>query len=220
MKKNKDWVGNTKSVYATLGASNHAVDSDREENDFYATDPTTLTPLLQKEKLNHHIWECACGQGHLAKELIKNGYEVKSTDLINRGYGVGGVDFLSEKTKFDGDILTNPPYKYALEFVEHALELINVGSKVIMFLKLQFLEGQERRRLFDTMQLKKVYVFSKRQMCVKNGEFTNSGCSAVAYCWFVWEKGFKGLPTLDWLDNIKKTTNQTNIFDFGVEINN
>ena len=109
----------------------------------------------------------------------------------------GGVDFLSQKTKFDGDILTNPPYKYALEFVEKALELINVGNKVIMFLKLQFLEGQERRRLFDTMQLKKVYVFSKRQQCAKNGVFT--GSSAVAYAWFVWEKGYHNLPQLEWI---------------------
>lgn len=109
----------------------------------------------------------------------------------------GGVDFLQDKNIFNGDILTNPPYKYALEFVEHALELIPKGNKVIMFLKLQFLEGQERRRLFDTMQLSKVYVFSKRQQCAKNGIF--SGSSAVAYAWFVWIKGYNDSPIIEWI---------------------
>lgn len=125
------------------------------------------------------------------------GYKVKATDLIDRNYGEYGIDFLKTNLEFKGDILTNPPYKYAQEFVEHSLELINDGSKVIMFLKLTFLEGQQRRRLFDTMQLKKIYVFSKRQQCAKNGVFT--GSSAVAYAWFVWVKGYKGLPKVEWI---------------------
>ena len=45
---------------------------------------------------------------------------------------------------WDGDILTNPPYKYAKEFIEHAMTIIPDGRKVFMFLKLQFLEGKAR----------------------------------------------------------------------------
>ena len=51
---------------------------------------------------------------------------------------------------FNGDIITNPPYKYAKEFVEKALEVIPKGNKVAMFLKLQFLEGKARRKMFET----------------------------------------------------------------------
>lgn len=144
---------------------------------------------------------------------MQKGYNVKSTDLIYRGFGQGGIDFLNQTEIFSGDILTNPPYKYAQEFVEHALDLINAGSKVIMFLKLTFLEGQERRRLFDTKQLKKVYVFSKRQQCAKNGIFT--GSSAVAYAWYVWEKGFKGQPIIEWVDDVinEENNNQLGIYD-------
>lgn len=140
------------------------------------------------------------GGGHLSKELEKNGYNVISTDIVDRGYGKGGIDFLKQTKKFDGDIITNPPYKFALEFVEKALELINIGNKVIMFLKLTFLEGQKRRRLFDTKQLSKVYVFSKRQQCAKNGNF--KGSSAVAYAWFVWIKGYNNLPKIEWIDKV------------------
>lgn len=154
------------------------------------------------------------GGCHLSKALIEKGYNVKSTDLVDRGFGIGGIDFLNEEEVFNGDILTNPPYKYALEFVEHALELVKPGNKVIMFLKLTFLEGQERRRLFDTMQLQKVYVFSKRKQCAKNGVF--SGSSAVAYAWFVWVKGSKQLPQVEWIDKVdlNEIEGQTSIYDF------
>ena len=42
-----DWTGNSKSIYTTLGASNHT-DKDREQNDCYATDPIAIDVLLQQ----------------------------------------------------------------------------------------------------------------------------------------------------------------------------
>lgn len=113
----------------------------------------------------------------------------------------GGVNFLTCTEKFDGDILTNPPYKYAQEFVEHALELVPLGRKVFMFLKLTFLEGKSRRRLFDTGQLKCVYVFSSRIICAKNGDFEEARKlgSAVAYAWFEFEHGYIGDASIKWL---------------------
>lgn len=145
----KDWTGNAKSIYATLGASNHT-DAEREDNDFYATEPKVLILLLERETFDDLIWEPACGKGHLSEVLKQSGYIVKSTDLVDRGYGKSGVDFLKCTTPFNGDIITNPPYKYAQEFVEHALELIPNGHKVAMFLKLTFLESKNRRSLFES----------------------------------------------------------------------
>ena len=194
-----DWVGDTNAVYKTLGASNHTKE-ERETNDFYATDSIAIDVLLAKTKLSENVWECACGAGHLSKRLIDYGYNVKSTDLIYRGYGVGGVDFLKCTEMFDGDILTNPPYKYAKEFVEHTLSLIPNGRRVYMFLKIQFLEGQARRALFNTGQLKTLYVSSKRILCAKNGEFDKMDGSAVAYGWFEFEKGYNGKPVIEWIN--------------------
>ena len=89
----KDWTGNGKSIFTTLGASNHT-EKEREINDYYATDPIAVDALLQGgAELNHKIWECSAGQGHLSERLIELGYEVRSTDLIDRGYGEGGIDF-------------------------------------------------------------------------------------------------------------------------------
>jgi len=204
----KDWTGNKKSAYATLGASNHS-ELERETNDYYATDPKALEIFLDKIeedgiKLHKNIWECACGEGHLSKVLESKGYDVISTDLINRGYGNGIVNFLMFESiiLYAGDILTNPPYKYAKEFVETALELQEEGYYTIMFLKIQFLEGQARQELFKRYPPKYVYVNSKRQVCAKNGDFdkyANGTGTAICYCWFVWQKGFTGEPIIRWI---------------------
>lgn len=111
----------------------------------------------------------------------------------------GGVDFLKQTEKFNGDILTNPPYKYAKEFVEKAIEL--TGGKVIMFLKVQFLESKSRRALFQKYPPKYVYVSSSRLRCAMNGDFERYAKSnAISYAWYVWEKGFTGEPTLRWFN--------------------
>lgn len=199
---NKDWTGDSKSIYMTLGASNHT-DEEREKDDYYATDSVAIDVLLAKAVLSHNCWECACGASHLSKRLIELGYNVKSTDLVYRGFGTGGVDFLQCTETFDGDIITNPPYKYAKEFIEHSLTLIPEGRKAFMFLKLQFLEGKGRRKLFDSGQLKTLYVSSSRILCAKNGDFEKmrrGGGSAVAYGWYEFEKGYFGKPTIEWIN--------------------
>ena len=197
---NKDWTGNSNSIYKTLGASNH-VEEERQQHDYYATEPRAMSLLLEQEKFAINIWECACGEGHLSKELEKYGHSVWSTDLIDRGYGEGDIDFLKQTDIFEGDIITNPPYKFASDFLIKALELIPTGNKVAMFLKLQFLEGKARREIFNKYPPKIVYVSSSRIMCAKNGDFEGTkGSSAVAYAWFVWEKGFKGDPSIKWIN--------------------
>lgn len=202
MKSTKDWTGNSNSIYKTLGASNHT-DKERQNEDFYATEPRAAELLLELENFNKNIWECACGEGDLSKVFENHGYNVHSTDLIDRGYGQGGIDFLACEEQWDGDIITNPPYKYAQQFVEHAMELVPDGHKVAMFLKLQFLEGKARKELFKKYPPKTIYVSSSRLLCAKNGDFDGmraGGGSAVAYCWYVFEKGFTGHPTVKWFN--------------------
>ena len=102
-----------------------------------------------------------------------------------------------------GDIITNPPYKFAKDFVEKSLSIIPTGNKVAMFLKLQFLEGKLRKKLFKTYPPKTIYVSSSRLLCAKNADFEgmiNGGGSAVAYAWYVWEKGFSGKTTIEWIN--------------------
>lgn len=195
----KDWTGNNKAIYTCLGASNHALE-ERQTEDYYATDPKAAELLLEVEPELNGIWECACGEGHLAKVFDKAGKLAKASDLYNRGYGDFFCDFLNPYTFWNGDIVTNPPYKYAKEFIENALRIVATGRKVCMFLKVTFLEGKARKELFKQYPPKTVYVCSGRIPCAKNGDFDKYPSSAVAYAWFVWEKGFTGKPTIEWIN--------------------
>lgn len=173
-----------------LGARNFA-QNEREKNDYYATDPKAVELLLEQEEFSSQIWEPACGEGHMAEVLKAHGYDVISTDLIDRGYGRGEVDFLkSKENNVDVDIITNPPYKYAKEFVEKALNTVAPGRKVAMFLKIQFLEGMARRKLFDEHPPQTVYVSSRRLRCALGGDFEKYANSAICYAWFVWCRGY------------------------------
>lgn len=189
-------MGNEK-VYTVLGASNH-VPEDRAKHDFYATDPIAAEHLLSLESFSD-VWECACGTGHLAKVFRKHGLLSKASDLIDRGYGEQ-IDFLKHTEPWHGDIITNPPYKYAQEFVEHGINLLLPGCKMALFLKLQFLEGKKRKDMFERYPPKTVYVSSSRIWCAKNARFDEGASSAVAYAWFVWVKGFISTPVIKWFN--------------------
>lgn len=206
-KREKDWKGNSRSIYACLGASNH-VEEEREQDDYYATHPKAVEMLLELEEFSDNILEPSCGEGHISKVLEEHGHNVRSMDLVDRGYGEGGVDFLKFDEEVDMDIITNPPYKLAQEFVEHAMEIVTDGHKVAMFLKLTFLESSGRKELFRRYPPKKIWVSSSRIPCGKNGDFyerdskgnikyDKSGkakevSSAVCYAWFIFEKGYEG----------------------------
>ena len=98
-------------------------------------------------------------------------------------------------------MITNPPYKFAQRFVEHALNITNTNAKVAMFLRIQFLEGKARRKLFDACPPKTIYVASSRLQCALNGDFEGlKASSAVCYAWFVWKKGYTGYTVVKWIN--------------------
>lgn len=191
-----------KSLWVRLGASNHT-DKERQSEDFYATDPIAAELLLEIEQFDGDIWECACGENHLANVFKEHGYNVRTSDIIARVEGTEIIDFLNYNDKWDGNIITNPPYSKAKEFIEKSLEIIPEGKKVAMFLKVQFLEGKARKKLFEKYPPKTIWVSSSRILCAKNADFEGmkrGGGSAVAYCWFIWEKGYKGDTIVKWFN--------------------
>lgn len=185
-------------TYVCLGARNYAK-TDRHKEDFYATEPKATKLLCDVEQFNNKILEPCCGQGHMSEVLKSNGYNVTSYDLVDRGYG-DIKDFFS-LDHWDGDIITNPPYKNVLNYVKHAIEIVDNGAKVAMLLKVLFLEGKERGKYMLENPPKYIYVFSGRIKCAINGDFDaiNNG-GALAFAWFVWEKGFKDEPKVRWLN--------------------
>lgn len=190
------------NIFINIGASNHT-NEKRDLEDFYATDPIAAHILMREESFNENIWECACGKLHLSKVFEEYRYKVRSSDIVDR-CGNEVLDFLSiENNYWSGDIITNPPYKYALEFIYKALSIIPEGNKIAMFLKVQFLEGKKRKILFTRFPPRTIYVTSSRITCAKNGDFEKmkeGGGGALAYAWYVWEKGYKGDTIIKWIN--------------------
>ena len=192
-------------VFKCLGATNHAV-GQRQSEDYYTT-PEYVTDKLCNwlkenipESLNWDIWECAAGNGRIINSLKNNGFEVVTySDIVDRGLpGVEILDFLNAEKKDVDCILTNPPYSVATEFAEKALSLLDENGYYIMLGRIQFLEGKKRGKLFDKNPPKYVLIYRERVDCWKDDVETKSS-GALCYAWFIFEKGFNGKPTIDWL---------------------
>lgn len=191
------------TIYLTLGASNHT-DKERQNEDYYATHPEAAEWLIKLEYFDgKDIWECASGENHLANVFKDAGFTVRASDIIKRTEETEVIDFLTYEGEWNGHIITNPPYKNAQEFIEKALSIVPEGKKVCMFLKVQFLEGKARRKMFEKYPPKRIWVSSSRILCAKNGDFERmikGGGSAMAYAWFVWEKGYEGDTVVKWFN--------------------
>ncbi len=184
---------------------------DRQEKDYYPTPSKTTEAIMIREKFEGEVWECACGDGRMS-EVLKKYNKVFSTDIYNQGYGEKEVDFLKTLATFNTDnIITNPPFRYAVEFVKHAKK--RAKKKIALLLKLVFLEGIGRYKMFQDKDfpLKKVYVFCRRQPIYKDGiVLKNSGL--IAFAWFVWDKDYSGKPTIEWInDEVCKDKSQNTL---------
>lgn len=206
VKPSIDWLNdemqilhNSRNVYGVIGASNHS-HSDREPNDFYCTPRPITLKLLDKHIFDTAIpvLEPCCGTGNIAKALIDKGFDVKAFDIVQRGFGEQ-MNFFDFNETWNGNIITNPPYNKAQAFVKHALDIVTDNSKVAMFLKLTFLEGNSRKQLFAEYPPKVVMVCSSRVHCNMKGDDNDYIGGAIAYAWFIWQKGFQGPPIIQWI---------------------
>jgi hypothetical protein len=121
----------------------------REPDDFYATPPECTEALIAAEgdRLPLRVWDPCCGAGDISTVLQRHGREVVSTDLIDRGYGQGRVDFLSQRNALARAIVTNPPFNRADAFLRHAAEM---RLEYVAFLhKADWLNAAERGSLIE-----------------------------------------------------------------------
>lgn len=186
-----------RKVFALIGSSNHGKEI-RQKEDYYATDPIAAERLLELEDLSPKIWEPCAGACHLADVFTAYGYDVRKSDIVQRRTDVEKNDFLLCDEKWNGSIVTNPPFSIAVPIIRHALDIMEDGNKLCMFLRILFLESLERKALFKEYPPIRVWVSSERISCAKNGDFEHKAQNAQAYAWYVWVKGYKGDTTLGW----------------------
>lgn len=178
-------------------AIQHAL-ADRKD-DLYETPPEATRALLRVESLPHWIWEPAAGRCAIVDVLNDNGHAVIAHDLVDYGdLDASGRDFLMEtKPPYEwvDTIVTNPPYKLAADFVRKGLEIC---PKVIMLLRLTFLESEGRSDILDCGKLSRVHVFSNRLPMMHRDSWSGPrSTNTVCFAWFVWERDHQGPATID-----------------------
>lgn len=136
------------------------------EHSWYPTrDPDAIVALMEAERAympDGAVYDGACGEGDILKVIAAYGRRVIGSDLVNRGYGRGGVDFLT-LTKLPASILVmNPPYENGLDehFLMHAISLR--PRYIAMLLKAPFFFCQSRLKVTDLCAPARVYPLSWR----------------------------------------------------------
>jgi len=169
--------------------------ADLDGPDFFPTPAWATYALVDNEKFQGDIWECACGNGAMSEVLESAGGKVISSDLYDRGYGEGDHDFLDSWRKSQ-NIITNPPYNAAEGFVRSGLD--RASNKFALLLRLAFLEGANRQRtIFTDAPPSRVWVFSERITFYPAGA-VQKGTGTTAYAWFVWDKDAPSGTELKW----------------------
>lgn len=169
------------------------------KNDLYESPPEAVRALLTVENLPPVVWEPACGPGSIVRVLRSAGHRVVASDLVDYGspdQDHAGWDFLSERDlpPLVQAIITNPPFKNSNEFVTHALDLC---PRVIMLLRLAFLESTKRTAILDGGHLARVHVFRNRlPMMHRDGWQGPKVSNPTAFAWFVWDRHHSGATEL------------------------
>jgi hypothetical protein len=177
----------------------------RPADDFYSTPSRATKLLLDFEAFPSLVWEPACGVGAISNVLISYGYEVYSSDLAQRGYGEGGVDFFGVSSMPNGckAIVTNPPFSVRLRGREYRVENwvqhgFNIGAeKIALFLKTTAVAGKQRSFIFEK-HLTKLLQFRDRVSLTRNDvEMENGGM--MDFAWFIFERAPKAQPVIAWI---------------------
>ena len=168
---------------------------DRNPNDLYPTPPFVTYALtkLEEYRLPKKLWEPAMGQGYMARELQRCGYDVTTSDievypdLLTKIDGVQDFLAATKQEGFEG-VVTNPPYakNLAEKFVHKALSMYDYCA---VLCRTNFVEGKGRyERLFIPKPPSRIYSFSGRFSCNEKVFETEKVLTGmVNYSWFVWD---------------------------------
>ena len=187
----------------------HVSGNEREGRDFYATPAWVTEALLKHVMFRGPIWEPCCGDGAMSSVLADKGYDVVSTDLVDRGFGTAGVDFLACRAVPGGccSIVTNPPYgdtgsqkgqsrspMAMLGFLRHAMALTDsVQGQLALLVRLQWIAGKRAADTLSAGPFSAVIVLTHRIRWFDMAERTNA--AQHHHAWVVFDHRHpKGQP--------------------------
>jgi hypothetical protein len=175
--------------------------------DGFHTPREAVVALMKCEQIHDNVWEPANGFSRISRVLREYGLRVATSDIHRWHSGTkverAFADFSDLPSPFrrNGcDIITNPPFVRAQEFVEHSMDLLHDGGRLCLLLRLQFLEGNKRADMFKKYPPLRVHVFSYRLPRMHRFLYRGpQGGSTIAFAWFVWSKGYKGPTEIKWI---------------------
>lgn len=179
----------------------------RDSLDFFPTPPWATRALCEWLIGRGHqlhlqdVHEPACGAGDMARPLGEYFDTVSAHDVHDHGWaGIDRVhDFLLSPPleNLEGWIITNPPFRLAVDFIRLARVRAEYG--VAMLVRTSFLEGAERyRALYESDRPTHVLQFCERVPMFR-GRLNGKGSTATSYCWLVWERSKAGATVFDWI---------------------
>jgi hypothetical protein len=182
--------------------------ADRGLDPYFAC-PEAVHSLLRLEErhLLFRVWEPAAGDGAISKILMTAGCDVLSTDIADYGWDGcrSGVDYLRTACVDGiGTIITNPPFRLAVQFAEKALR--EVGY-VALLLRTNFLESTSRLPFFRRHPPTRIWLSSRRlPMMHRHGWTGPQAPSNTWHAWFFWQRGAEreALQWFDWEDYVGK----------------
>lgn len=165
---------------------------ERQENDFYPSPPEVFEALFRRfpHLAGKRIWDPECGDGVPARVMESHGCNVVGTDLIDRGYGKGGVNFLSVMRPYAPIIMTNPAYDddHPAVFIEHARRMH--VEEIWLLLKSTYWHADNRRGLYRRHRPKWKLELTWRP------DFLGLGRSTMECAWFGWHRDWSRDETL------------------------
>jgi hypothetical protein len=162
-----------------------------------------LLDTVQFSKLKG-IHDPCCGKGTIPKVCESYNYNVTGSDIVDRANGKYPVkDIFSDNEAYD-NFITNPPFSYSEQVIEHCLNHVKWGGKVAILATEKFLFSQKRNKLFqpDT-GMKHVVILSKRpsmppgELLEAHGEAIR-GSGSIDFVWLVWQAGWTQGTDIKW----------------------
>ena len=187
--------------------------SPRRAYDFYPTPPNVTRAFLAYEgdRLRElgSVWEPACGDGAMVREIEAFGLSCIASDLIDRGFGASELrSFYDFSERQAPAIITNPPYCEINardgkgRWLEHALSL---GAEyVAFFLNADWPYASGLSQLLEQNPISRVYG------CRWKVDVTGKGSPPQRNAWFIWDRRWKGETAFRLMD--RKEPQQTDLF--------
>lgn len=182
-----------------------APEHKRDALDYDPTPPDATATFLSREahSIRAHgdtVWENAVGGGHLAGELVRAGFKVLGSDIVDRGWpGTLVRSFYEFEAAPARSIVTNPPYCEINardghgRWLRHALEL---GVPYIAFL-LNCDWSAARINGLDALFAE--HPPTVEYLCCWKIDFRGGGSPPQRNSWFVWDSKRPGIGPNRWL---------------------